>query len=166
MRKRKFRENFFRFLKLIYLKLFRINDSPQKIAIGFGLGVFLGILPATGPLASLFAAWIFRVNRAAALLGCLLTNTWFAVATFLFSIKAGSVVMGLDWHQVYSSYQQLIKNFHWADLLKLSIFKMFLPVLIGYFIISLLVGLAAYFITIIILTRFKPKLSKRKTSPA
>ena len=29
-----------RFFKALYLKLFRINDTPQKIAIGFGVGVF------------------------------------------------------------------------------------------------------------------------------
>jgi uncharacterized protein (DUF2062 family) len=32
-----------RFFKFLYLKLFRINDSPQRIALGFGAGAFMGI---------------------------------------------------------------------------------------------------------------------------
>jgi len=63
------------FFQLLYLKLIKINDTPQKIAFGFGLGVFSGIFPGTGPLAALFLALILRANRASALLGSLLTNT-------------------------------------------------------------------------------------------
>lgn len=48
-----------RLLKLIYIKLFRINDTPQKIAQGFGLGVFLGILPGTGPIAAAVSGFSF-----------------------------------------------------------------------------------------------------------
>lgn len=100
-----------RSFRLIYTKLFRINDSPQKIALGFGLGIFLGILPGTGPVAALFLALLFRVNRASALLGCLLTNTWLSIVSFLFSIKVGSAIMRLDWHHVQDDYLQTLKNF-------------------------------------------------------
>ncbi|MDD5669514.1 MAG: DUF2062 domain-containing protein, partial [Candidatus Omnitrophica bacterium] len=65
-----------RFFKFIYLKIFRINDTPRKIAFGFGLGVFLGILPGTGPVASVIVAAFLHANKAAALLGSLITNTW------------------------------------------------------------------------------------------
>ena len=160
MKKKKTLDRIYRFLKFIYIKLFRINDSPQKIALGFGLGVFLGVLPGTGPIASLFLAMLFRVNRAGALLGCLLTNTWISVVAFLLSIKVGSVIMGLDWHSVHASYLQFIKDFHWISLLRLSALKVMLPVIIGYFAVSFVFAAFSYLVVVIALTKIKLKRKK------
>jgi uncharacterized protein (DUF2062 family) len=120
------------FFRLLYIKLFKINDSPQRIALGFGLGVFLGIIPGTGPLAALFLALLFRVNRASALLGSLLTNTWLSIVTFLLAIKVGSAIMHLDWQVVRQGW-------------------MLLPVILGYFIVSFSLGILVYLVTLIIL---------------
>lgn len=157
MKNNKSIERFFGFFKTIYVKLFKINDTPQRIAWGFSIGVFSGMIPGTGPIAALFLALVFRVNRAAALLGCLLTNTWLSVVTFLLSIKIGSMVLGLEWQQVRADYLQLLKNFHWADLVRLSMLKMLLPVFIGYCIVALFCALIVYCSVIIILTCFRPK---------
>ena len=143
------------FFRLIYEKLILINDSPQKVAIGFGLGVFLGILPATGPLAALVLSVILRVNRIAAITGSLLTNTWLSLVTFVLAIKIGSAVTGSPWEQIQASYRALIKNFHWKDLFDASVLTILEPLIIGYLIISLAAGLLAYLILIIILTQRK-----------
>jgi len=148
------KNNILRFLKLIYIKLFRINDTPQKIALGFGLGVFLGILPGTGPIAALFLAFLFRVNRISALLGSLLTNTWLSVLTFLLSIKIGSAIMDLNWQDTYNNWTSFLKNFSFSGLFKLSVLKITLPVIIGYFIIAFCAGLLAYLATFVIFKRF------------
>ena len=55
------------FLRFVYAKLFSINDTPNKISLGLGLGVFAGILPGTGPIAAVFLALVFRANRASGL---------------------------------------------------------------------------------------------------
>lgn len=143
-----------RLLRLIYIKLFRINDTPQKIAQGFGLGVFLGILPGTGPIAALFLAVLLRVNRISALLGSLLTNTWLSVLTFLLSIKIGSAIMDLNWQDTYNNWASFLKNFSFSGLFKLSVLKIALPVVIGYFIIASCAGLLAYIVMVIILKLF------------
>ncbi|MBU1869297.1 MAG: DUF2062 domain-containing protein [Candidatus Omnitrophica bacterium] len=148
---KKIKNKILRFFRFLYLKLFRINDSPQKIALGLGLGVFLGILPGTGPIASLSLAFVFRINRASALLGSLLTNTWLSFVTFILAIKIGSFMLKLNWQETYSQYSEFLKSFHWADLFKLSVLKMLFPLLIGYLIISLALGLLAYLAALIIL---------------
>src|SRR5690349_15972540 len=102
--------------KSIYDKLIKINDSPQKIAAGFGLGVFCGILPGTGPAASVVLAFFFRVNKVAAFIGGLLTNTWLSIVTFVLAVKIGSVVMGLDWQAVYAQCKAVVENFNWREL--------------------------------------------------
>ena len=138
--------------KLIYLKLFRIDDTPQRIALGLGIGVLLGILPGSGPIAALFLAWVLRVNQASALLGSLFTNTWLSIVTFILSIKVGSIITKLNWQDVQRDWMLFLKNFHWLNLCKLSVLKIILPVMIGYFIVAFCIGLMVYLITIIILT--------------
>lgn len=139
------------FFKSIYRKIFLIDDTPQKVSLGFGLGVFLGIFPGTGPIAALVLAAIFKVNRAAALIGCLLTNTWISVVTFLLSIKVGAVIMRVDWQELYRQCSIYFKNFKFFDLFRASILKIILPVAIGYILVGLAFGFLAYLIVLIAL---------------
>ncbi len=147
------KNNILRLLKLIYLKLFRINDSPQKIALGLAVGVFLGILPGTGPIAALCAAFILRINRASALIGSLLVNTWTNILTFLLAIKIGSAIMKLDWQKVYKESLSIFNNFRFVNLFKLPILKIIYPALIGYLIIGVIAALFVYLISLVILSR-------------
>ena len=146
-------EWFKKIIDFIFAKFFRINDSPEKIALGVGLGVFSGLLPGTGPAAALFLAFVFRANRAAALLGSILTNTWLSLVTFILAIKLGSVILKSDWHQVYQNAQGLIHDFAWAKFFKLSFAKVLLPVSVGYIIIGLFLAALSYLATLIIIRR-------------
>lgn len=157
LKKRKITDKFRRVLKFIYIKLFRINDSPQKIALGFALGVFIGVMPVMGPTDAFLLSLLFRLNRASALLGCLLTNTWTTVLTFILAVKTGSAIMKVNWHSVYAATQQLLIKFHWLDLLKLSALKILLPVIIGYIIISLAFAFLSYLAVWIVVSRIKLK---------
>lgn len=140
-------------IDLIFSKLFKINDSPQKIALGMALGVFSGIMPGTGPLAALFLAFVFRANRAAALFGSILTNTWISIVTFILAIKAGSAILKMNWQEVQQKAQILVNDFSWVRFFKLSFFDVLLPVLIGYIAIGLILGALSYLITLLIIRR-------------
>lgn len=139
------------FFRVIYQKLFLINDTPRRIALGLGLGVFSGILPGTGPLAALFLAFLFRANRAAALLGSVVTNTWLSLAALLLSVRIGSVLSGRDWHKVYQDGNSLIKDFHWESFFKASFLKIIWPVVLGYFVFSFILGLGTFLVSYLIL---------------
>jgi len=141
-------------LKVIFEKLFKINDTPEKISAGIGLGIFSGILPGTGPAAALFLALIFKVNRAGALLASLLTNTWLSFATFILAIKIGSAILKTDWIKVKYNFETAVKNFHWPALFKLPFLEIIFPVLAGYIIIAAVSGLCGYFLTLLILRRY------------
>lgn len=141
----------------IYKQLFIIDDTIQKTALGFGLGVFLGLLPGTGPIAALFCSLALRVNRAATLLGALITNTWLSIVTFLLAIQIGSLVMGMDWIALRQEWSLFLKDFHWADLLKVSIIKIIAPVLIGYLIVGIVLGIIAYLAVFLLLSAIKSK---------
>ncbi len=135
----------------LYQKLFIINDTPQKIAAGFGLGVFAGILPGTGPLAALFLAFVFRVNRASALAASILTNTWLSLVTFLLAIKTGSAIFKVSWQGLKNDWSLTLSHWHWRDLFSVPLLKILLPVICGYIIISLVLGLISYTAILLIL---------------
>lgn len=136
-------------------KLFKFNDTPQRVALGFGLGVFLGIFPGTGAIAAICCAIILPINRASTLLGCLLTNTWLSVVTFLLSIKVGSLIMRVNWQEVLRDWSVFLRDFRWADLFKLSVLKIIFPVIAGYITVGLALGLLAYLITLLVLKKTK-----------
>ncbi len=144
---------FKKIINFIVSKLFKIDDSAQKIALGAGLGVFSGLMPGTGPVAAIFLAFIFRANRAAALFGSLLTNTWLSLVTFILAIKAGSVILKMDWRQVQRKAQILVQDFSWSKFFRLSFFEVLLPVVIGYLIVGLILGALSYLITLLIIRR-------------
>lgn len=127
-----------KFFGLIYTRLFKIDDSPQRVALGFGLGVFLGIFPGTGPFAAVILSILLRLNRAAALVGCLATNTWISVIVFVLAAHLGSLLFGMNW-----------KNVQAAPL------KFVLPISTGYILIGLALGALTYLVTIFILKLFK-----------
>lgn len=154
----KFKQGIARPFRYLYLKLFRINDSPQKISLGFGLGVFLGVFPGVGPLAALLFSFLFRVNRAAAVIGSLLTNTWISIVVFGISVKTGSALFGLDWISVRNSWAAAVKERSISRLMELH--KAAIAVITGYIIISLAVGVIAYaaaLMSIVIIKRGKKK---------
>jgi len=138
------------FLAKIYDKLFKINDTPQKIALGISLGVFAGLVPGIGILTAVFLALIFKANRAAALAGVLLSNTWTSLLSFVLSVKIGASIMGLSWSELYNEWMLLIKDFHLSRL-NLSILRLVIPVALGYLIIAFISGILAYLITLLIL---------------
>jgi len=52
-------------------KLLQIEDTPERTALAFSVGVFLGFSPFLGfhTLSGLAIAFLFRLNRVAVLLG-------------------------------------------------------------------------------------------------
>lgn len=146
---------FFTFIHSIYLKIFKIDDTPQKIALGLGVGVFLGVLPGTGPIAAVISASILRINKASALLGSLLVNTWINMVTFIFAIKIGSAIINSNWQQIYNESLIAFSNFKLSNFFKLPFLKLIVPILIGYIIIAFVMGFFAYILALGILNHRK-----------
>ena len=158
-------KSFKRLIKFLYLKVVRIHDTPQRVSLGLALGVFLGLLPGSGPIAAITLAIVFKVNRLSALVGSLATNTWLSIITLLPAIKLGSAILKLSWVEVYRDWVLFLSNFHWSGLVKLSIYKIILPVVLGYVTIGLLLALIVYLVTISILIRQKYGIKDRGNIP-
>jgi len=137
-------------------KFFLINDTPQKIAGGAALGIFLGMFPGEGVLATLLFSTIFRLNKLSATAGVLATNMW---ATFLLlppSVAIGSFLFQKNYSELMGQFNQ----FHQTNtiketfLLSLSIFSISaLPILIGFLITAGTISIGFYFLLYFVLKR-------------
>ena len=126
-----------------------------------GLGVSLGILPGTGPLAALCLALLLKVNRTSALLGSLLTNTWLSWLLLIPALKIGAYILGIEWQKVYQKILESMQNFRLINMFKLSLLEIIFPLLIGYALIALFLGIAAYLTAMFLLLKRKEIKSPR-----
>lgn len=94
--------------KLVYYRILRLEDPPERIARGAAIGVLMGVLPTfgLGTVLSLAAAFVFRANKAAAILGSLVMNPLTAPFFWMLSAYIGSVLL----QENYSSISAHIKD--------------------------------------------------------
>jgi uncharacterized protein (DUF2062 family) len=83
-------------LKNLIKKLLHIEDTPERTALAYSIGIFLGFSPFLGfhTLAGLAAAFLLRLNRAAILLGVWSNTPWWIVPYYLIATWAGMWVTG------------------------------------------------------------------------
>jgi len=141
----------FKRVKAFLLKIIKINDTAHKISLGFAVGVTLGVIPTTGPLASFFVALLLRANPLSAVLGSLLVNTWLSFIILIPAAKIGGLLLNLNWQSIYKEGLGFFRSFNWQNLLKISIYKIILPILIGYAIIGIGLGIIGYIVCRLIL---------------
>jgi uncharacterized protein (DUF2062 family) len=151
-----------RLFKFLYLKLSRIKGSAQKIALSFGLGVFIGVMPGIGPVGAVVSASILKLNKLAAFLGSIVTNTWVSFLSIFLSIKIGSFFSGADYQSAYKEWLNFINGFNLSSIPKIFSLSAFFPFIIGYVVISLIAGILAY-VTAFILIKSMRRRRLRQT---
>jgi uncharacterized protein (DUF2062 family) len=145
-----------------YIKqFFLIDDTPHKVAGGAALGIFLGITPGEGVLSTLFFAYIFSLNRLAALAGVLAVNMWTTVLVLPFAATIGGLVFRIDPQKLSNDFHENLSLgfqyiFSWNILRETA-----LPLLVGYVITAGAIAAALYFTLLFILIR-KKKLKKKE----
>lgn len=79
-------------------KLVSLNDKPVRVAKGFALGSFIGMLPIPGfqLIVSLCVAKILMLNYKAACLGVFNTNVLTGTFVFMFNYWLGQKILGLS----------------------------------------------------------------------
>src|SRR5205085_8005897 len=76
--------------------LLHIQDSPERTAAAFALGVFFGFSPFLGfhTLLGVVAAFLLNLNRVAVLLGVYSNLPWFLAPYYAFATMAGAKITG------------------------------------------------------------------------
>lgn len=127
-------------IRLIYLKILRLDDPPERIASGAAIGVLMGILPTFG-LGGLFAlalAFVLRANKAAAVLGTFIMNPVTSPFFWTLSIVTGSVILRQD-------YNTMLSKFRGESLLK-GAERVYMVFLTGNIILCVVFTAASYYL--------------------
>lgn len=136
--------------------IFKVKDTPHRIALAFAIGVLMGISPLIGIhyIGAFFLAWIFRLNKLVAFIGASVNNPWTVVPISSFSVWVGAKLIGLkqvlpdvDWGGI--TLTGIIKNFTDMNNFK-NMIEELMPFLIAFFVgsmvICIIAAIASYFI--------------------
>jgi uncharacterized protein (DUF2062 family) len=138
-------------------KLLGINDSTHRIALGAGLGLFLGVFPGTGAIAAVVCAFVIRANKASALAGALLVNTWINVVSFPAAIAIGAFIFRIDPATMSREWSAATHPFIWKHVFTFLLHDAILAIVSGYVIIGLALGGIGYAATYSIVKKARIK---------
>jgi uncharacterized protein (DUF2062 family) len=140
-------------------RLLNLNDTPERIAFAFAMGVFLAFSPLLGlhTFLGLTLAFLFGLNRVAVLVGLFVNNPWTLVPIYgaaayvgglLVGFPAASNVAGFEWHQALHArfWLQFIRD--WS---------MIKPVVLGSFVLSLVASVLSYPIALFVVQKGKAR---------
>ena len=133
-------------LRQTFLVLLHVHDSPHRIGLAFGIGVFIAFFPILGihTLMALGIAFAFRLSRAAMLLGAYLNNPWtivpiYSAGTILGAWLLGTPLEGLPFSGLHAGQPGL-----WRAVLA-SVYPYLWPYVVGNSVLGVGVGVGAYF---------------------
>jgi uncharacterized protein (DUF2062 family) len=151
------------------IKLFRnllhIEDTPERTALAFSIGVFLGYSPFLGlhTLGAIGIAFLLRLNRVAMLLGAWTNTPWWIVPYYTVATWVGMWVMrvridgtllkeifraGLDQGFIGSDFWTRIAA-QWGFLASF---------IVGSSILAALLGLAAYPLSLKLIRMYRSRI--------
>jgi uncharacterized protein (DUF2062 family) len=133
-----------------------VGGDPVHIALGFSLGVFLGVFPTFGigiPLSVLFAS-IFRWNRISAVLGSLVMNPLTTPFFWTLSGTLGAAIFRVNVKNVMMSIRngERLHSLSYGAGIYLT----------GNTIIALVTAVLSYFLALRAVTLYRKKRRERK----
>ena len=127
--------NFFRSIKFLKYKIFRIRDLPESIAIGLAWGAAVSFTPLLGfhILICFLGTFLMRGNLLAAAAGTIVGNPWTFPIIYFLGFEIGTLFYepNIDFFELKISF--FLRNFE----------QLFIPTLIG----SIPLAVIAWFIT-------------------
>ena len=134
--------------KLNLINFLRLRGTPEEVAKGLALGIFIGMTPTFGfqMAIALFFAWILKENKIAALLAVWVTNPITAPFIYAAQYETGRLLLGMERLHFPTEFSfETFKNFG---------VEIMIPLCFGSLIHAVLWGLLTYALTL----RFIPLL--------
>ena len=143
-----------------FRKLLHLDDPPRRLAVALALGVFISCTPFWGlqTVLAVVVAAVFRLNRAATVLGTWLNVPWFAPFVYGAAIKIGLLVAPGLREADAASFDLLLRDpsaLSWATVWS-WLRGSSLPLLVGSTIVGLVAACATYTIALTALGRRRP----------
>jgi len=79
-------------------ELLQVDDTPHRIALAFGIGVWLAFFPILGihTAMALVIAQVFRLNRTAMIVGVYVSNPWTLAPLYMAGTIVGCALFGVS----------------------------------------------------------------------
>jgi len=132
-------------------QVLHLQESPQRTALAFAIGVFIGFSPAYGlhTLMVFFFSWALRLNLLALMAGAFLNNPWTLVPILGATYWVGALLLG----------RSDSPSFDWQDVSFSAIYAQVMPYAVpfflGGFVLSLLGAVLAYPLAYYFVARFR-----------
>jgi uncharacterized protein (TIGR03546 family) len=142
----------FKKLKDKLMVLVKINNTPENIALGIALGVFIGITPLYGfhtVIVILMAMLIPRTNKIAILVGSNISIPPTAPFISWGGYEIGRRIFDHKYPAIQWTY---LKHFRYSD-----IKEILFPLFLGSFILGLILAICSYFIILVMIKKFREK---------
>jgi uncharacterized protein (DUF2062 family) len=132
-------------------RLLHVEDTPERTALAYSIGIFLGFSPFLGlhTLVGLTIAFLFGLNRAAILLGVWTNSPWWIVPFYMVATRVGMWATGfwIDWATLKLIFQSgleqgFMSSSFWSSVASQR--SLFLSFGIGSLILCILFSLIAY----------------------
>jgi uncharacterized protein (DUF2062 family) len=92
------KESLFSLIRRLYERFIRIRGKPREVALGFALGIFVGMTPTVGvqtPIA-IFLAALFKWSKLAAAIGVWISNPVTVPIIYSITYITGTKILNLE----------------------------------------------------------------------
>lgn len=125
--------------------LLHLEDTPHRTAVAFGLGLWLAFFPILGIHTglALLIAFLFRLNRAALLVGVYFSNPWTVAPLYIAGTMLGCAVLGVP----TDALEQIDWGLHGMEFyrtLAIHLRPYLWPFIVGNTVLGVLAGLIGY----------------------
>jgi uncharacterized protein len=145
-------------LKGLYSRFIRIRGNPREIALGFALGIFIGMTPTMGIqiILAIFFAALLKWNKISATIAVFITNPFTAPFIYGTTYLVGARVLGLQ--KIFKFPEQM--SFEAAVEMLKSTPRIFGALTVGGVLIGLPLAIIAYFGSYLLIVKTRKNLQK------
>lgn len=150
-----------RSFRALLRQMLHLQESPQRTALAFALGVFIAFSPAYGLHTAMvvLCTWLFGLNFLALFTGALINNPWTIIPILGATYWTGALLLG----------RTDVPNFDWQDLSFSGIYQQVLPYaapfILGGLVLSVLGALLSYPAAYLFFHKHRPSPIKPMTEP-
>ncbi len=144
-------------LRGIFRAILHLQDTPHRIALAFGLGVFIAFSPLLGIHTGLALglAFLFRLSRVAILAGAWINNPWTLAPMFLAGTALGCAILGVAPLSLEAIDWSLKGRVFYAALWE-GMRPLLLPFVVGNTILGVIGGGLSYLVVRSLMERRRP----------
>jgi uncharacterized protein (DUF2062 family) len=146
-------------------RLLKHEDSSERLAIAFAIGVFAALSPLVGlhTVLALAMAFLFGLSRWAVLLGTTINNPWTVIPYYALSNYLGGHLVGFPQGISFPEFglKELFDARFWAQLSQQ--WRVLVPMAVGSTILALALAAISYPLALLAIRRGRASLKKRFT---